>query len=81
MVDVHDKVTKGRAPFEQRAHDAFELTAAKHPIECRHEGLKGLLANIEYGKYALEYALELIKLFRGWLEGFGELMESFRNGI
>ena len=81
LVDVHDKVAKGRTPFEQRAHNALELTAAKHLIECRHEGLKGLLANIEYGKYALEHALELIKLFCGWLEGFGELMESFRDGI
>ena len=81
LVDVRGKVTKGRAPFEQRAHDALELAAAKRLIECRHEGLKGLLANIEYGKYTLEHALELVQLLSGWLQSLCELMESFRDGI
>ena len=81
LVDVRDKVTKGRAPFEERAHDALELATAKHLIECRHEGLKGLLANIEYGKYTLEHALELVQLLSGRLQSLCELMESFRDGI
>ena len=81
LVDVRGKVTKGRAPFEKRPKDALELAAAKRLIECRHEGLKGLLANIEYGKYTLEHALELIQLLSGRLQSLGELMESFRDGI